>query len=890
MRAGPRKWLFPTWLLFAWVAAAGAVPPLPPSPAYPTGGMQLSPADPSPREPDSVPAASAALAAALDDEIRRVEQHAQALQRLALELKQARDAERRRLEAARGRVAEMAGQLQVWAAGSPEVNGLYDRIVGELLDARPALGAALDRARRPSELPVFEPRFEPEELDVPALADRLQRLRELRRRVDGEWQTLFVEEAALRRESVEGWGSITERLNALRIETIESLPATRRRQVLGINREGMTQIGREIEQLKLTARLYRWRQSGQIARLPERLLDVFAVGQATWKLLKVLAALLLFFFLRRRGALIRRGARRLLRQLLSTPEGQARGEMLVGLGEVLAPWGLFLVLIWALRWSIGPLALKPEFDLPLRVAALYGVYRLAIDSLFAGTLRAARRYRLSLDEGRTAEVLRSVRTMVRVVVGIVVLLIFSERLVGRGYLYSLVVRFAWVFVLGAALLLLVRWRVAIADAYLGLGRRGRLAALVRRSRDRWYGVFLSAAAFVLLAGRAAFQVGQDFAMGFDQTRRALAFLFRRRLEKHAEQGGYAEGNVAVLPPGVVEVFAESPITDGTPVIDHYPGLDRLLAMIDPWLEEETGASFLLTGEKGMGKTSWLGRVQSTAVPVERVTLNHRVLSESRLVGTLTRELELPLEDDAGMQALRKALLAGPKRIVVVDLGQNLFLGKVGGYDTFESFVSLVEATSTQIFWVCSISAFAWVHLAAVRPDLIVFRDREALFPWSEEQVGQMLQARTQAAGVEIVYDDLLRDPARRLETAQQYTRLLWDYSDGNPRVALHYWLRSLVPDSERRLRVRLFRAPAASDLDDLSNRSRFLLAAIVVHENLTLHEAVLVTRYPMAVCRLQLERLHDDGILRRAQGRYRLTTHWHRAAVRFLRRGNLLSD
>jgi len=245
--------------------------------------------------------------------------------------------------------------------------------------------------------------------------------------------------------------------------------------------------------------------------------------------------------------------------------------------------------------------------------------------------------------------------------------------------------------------------------------------------------------------------------------------------------------------------------------------------------------------------------------------------------------------------LRKALLAGPKRMIVIDRGQNLFLSNVGGYELFERFVSLVEATCGQVFWICSVSAFAWDHLAAVRPDLMVFRGRQVLAAWSEEQIGRLLEARVTAGGVEIVYDDLLEtqrtwEPSRRQETVGQYKRLLWDYSDGNPRVALHYALRSLVPDSDGRLRVRLFRAPTVADLEGLVERGRFLLAAIVVHENLSLTEAAIVTRYPKAVCRLHLERLLDDGILQRTHGRYRLTTHWHRAVVRFLKRGNLLSD
>ncbi len=815
---------------------------------------------------------------------------------IGAELQRAGDEEATRREAGATRVAELAGQLQIRAAGSPEIYELYADIVEELRTARGALDDALDRSRSPSEVHPFEPRFDPTGLDVPTLGDRLRRLETLRRNAEDLRAEVADQERKLRRESVEGWGSITRRLNGLRIRAIAALPESRRRQVLGLGREGVAQLRREIEELRVSARLYRARRMTQLDQVPGRLFDVFAIGSATWTLLKIFVALSALLFLRQRGTHIRHTAYRLTRQAFATPAGQRRGELLVRLVEIPAPWGLFLALVAAIRWSLGSLATVPEIDLLLRVAAIYGVYRLSIDILSAITLRIVRRYRLSVDEKRRSEVLRSVRTMMRVVVGILVMLVLSERLVGRGHLYYLVVRFAWIFVVGAAVMLLARWRRPIADAYLALGAKGRLNTLVERARDRWYGVFVSAAAFVLLAGRALLRVGRDFAMGFDQTRRALAFLFRRRVEKHAEQLGYAEAGLDELPSRVVELFAEAPIGDATSAIGHYPGLDRLQAMIGPWLEDDVGASFLLTGEKGMGKTSWLHRIDAGEIPIDHISLTHRVRSEARLVQTLAKELNFTLERDAGISALRKGLLSGSKRIVTIDLGQNLFLGMVGGYDTFESFVSLVESTCDRVFWVCSVSAFAWDHIAAVRPDLVVFRGHEALAAWSEEQLGKMLRVRTAAAGVEVVYDDLLltsrdaSDPARRVETAEQYTRLLWDYSDGNPRVALHFWLRSLVPESERRLRVRLFRGPTSADLDTLGERSRFLLAAIVVHENLSLQEAADVTRYAKAVCRLHLERLHDEGILRRSHGRYRLTTRWHRAVVRFLKRGNLLAD
>ena len=83
--------------------------------------------------------------------------------------------------------------------------------------------------------------------------------------------------------------------------------------------------------------------------------------------------------------------------------------------------------------------------------------------------------------------------------------------------------------------------------------------------------------------------------------------------------------------------------------------------------------------------------------------------------------------------------------------------------------------------------------------------------------------------------------ARLIESEEGYIRLLWDYSDGNPRAALHFFVRSLDPDRGSRVRVRLFKAPdvdlcvkhlcgefkiatgwSEADADDLFGHSRLL--------------------------------------------------------------------
>jgi len=185
----------------------------------------------------------------------------------------------------------------------------------------------------------------------------------------------------------------------------------------------------------------------------------------------------------------------------------------------------------------------------------------------------------------------------------------------------------------------------------------------------------------------------------------------------------------------------------------------------------------------------------------------------------------------------------------------------------------------------------------VHPDLVGFRHHVELVPWTEEEIRNLLRARNAYSNVQLSYEDLAVESVegtgqrdRLAETEEGYTRLLWDYSGGIPRVALHFWLRSLVPRDDEHMRVRLFRAPPLEKLEELGDAALFILGAIVVHENLTLRETGLATRYSERLCRIHMRRLTQLGVVSRDGIRYRLTPYWQRAVFRLLKRKNLLSD
>ena len=69
-----------------------------------------------------------------------------------------------------------------------------------------------------------------------------------------------------------------------------------------------------------------------------------------------------------------------------------------------------------------------------------------------------------------------------------------------------------------------------------------------------------------------------------------------------------------------------------------------------------------------------------------------------------------------------------------------------------------------------------------------------------------------------------------------------------------------------------------------------MLAAIVTHESVSLDDLVRVTRYPESSCRIHVDRLLDLGAVVDSDGLDRVSTTWHRTAVRLLRRRNLIPD
>ncbi|HEY4121504.1 MAG TPA: hypothetical protein VGM56_26745 [Byssovorax sp.] len=775
--------------------------------------------------------------------------------------------------------------------GSADADAAYDALVDALVGARRQVREALDGLDATPRAPRLTGGLPTAPLSDPALEARRKELAAAPAALEASADELDVDAKQL------AWTTLTAavaregRLNDARLSLIDRVSADKHAAVLGLGREGRGQLVREIGRVDMSTRWYLRDAVFRARALRARLADKIFLGELLTALLALVAALAGVAYVRRNGRRAIEAARALVVRTLRRPALVRRIQ--AGLGALSAVWRdlVPVAALWLAGGTLEHLGV-PEVRVAYRVVVRFAWYALATSAAYEFLAWAATEGASHVDEETAAKIQRSVRAAARYALFIAATLVVSEAILGQGYLYRVVLQFAWLGAIPIFIVLIGWWRADIAHAYLARQPTGMLAELVERTRGRWYGFFVAVAAFAAISSRSAGRGVRRFVLGFEQSRKALAYLFRRRLERRTE----AVVEVAQPLPDELVAFFSQRALDGAPyAVDRYPGLDVYLGALATWLHDGGIGSFLLVAEAGYGKSSWLAEaVRRTESPTRRIAFTERVRDGDALVRAVARSLGAP-DEVADASALAAWLVAGERSVILLDDAHHAVLRGVEALGAWTALGALVEATGHHVFWVATMAHFPHKYVAWRTRGSGAFRRVVQVPGWTEDEIKALLEARMQASGYVPSYDDLVVDrmegvdgAAQLVSTANEYARLVWDYSDGSPRVALHCWLSSLVAEADRHVRVRLFTRPDANRLEELTEVDRFLLAAVIWHQSLTPADAVCSLRFDPASCAAGFGRLHDMGALVRDGDRYSLSTPWQRAAIRFAYRKHLI--
>ncbi|GAB4565045.1 MAG: hypothetical protein Tsb0020_15640 [Haliangiales bacterium] len=465
--------------------------------------------------------------------------------------------------------------------------------------------------------------------------------------------------------------------------------------------------------------------------------------------------------------------------------------------------------------------------------------------------------------------------------------------------------------------------IALAGAYIHIHRKtiaelvvtylkpgSKLTQLIASHGHRFYGAALTFVALSIVVITRLTIWARDEVANLDAAKRLLAFMFRRRVEKHAAEHGRVLERVEVLPQDLRAAFPAGALTPSD-----RPVKTKVLAEIRDafaaWQEQRVQGSVVIVGARGMGKSTVLSMLESElGAPITSVEVTTKYVESAALIAALGGLLELAVpaaqggEETIGpvvfsseedlIQAIRDQ---GP-RIMALDGCHNFFLRQVDGFRAWETFTRVVNQTCEQVFWVLGFNDVAWDYLANIAGGVAYFRRVVKMPPWTDEELRRLILTRMRRAGYRSNFTDLLvtniegvGTRAQIIRTSRGYFRLLWDFTAGNPRIATHFWLRSLVPDEESRTaRVHLFAAPRMQALEALSDDMAFVLTAVVEHENIDVDELAAVSNLSPDFCRFAVDYCCEHGylVLDPSTARVRLSIHWQQSIIRYLRRRHLL--
>lgn len=771
-------------------------------------------------------------------------------------------------------------------------DALYRRLDEDLAILRTAARQSMDALDADSAVPDPSDATNTTDADLGALRDEVLALA----------TTLRAREADQRYALAAERMATLSTLQARRVALLPQLSPAERARWTGLSLGAWQRVKNELAHVQLIARWYPVKRQHGLEDLVRQLQDRLTAGRYGLSVLVVLALLAGLMTVRARSRAWLDGLRRRLMAHMDTPalsrwlNGALR--MLITIAPELVLLGtIYLLFDQVLRQVRG----LPELETLRALAYAYAWYALGLAFAHRVLLTAVSRYR-AVNPALNAKIRKSLQMVGAVVLGLAVYLLLAQAALGRGALYGIALKLATVAALLVAWRLIRHWRKEVTQTYLKFFPEGRLANAVRSTQERSLGILVAGAAFVFVAARGLWIWLRDVMLGFEQTRRALAYLMRRQLLRQSRKNGQPHAS-APLPPKLEAALTEEAATEALS-IEHYPELPTALADLQALADGGSGGLVALCGERGSGKTSWmmaLERQAPAALQCTRHEFSQRLSTEAELCEQLCQALGLDQTGPMDRHQLCAALLAGPPRVVMLDLCQNLMLRTVGGLAAYEALLRLAEDSAPRVWWVLAFARWPFEYLQRLHPHRDVYDRVVSLRGWSEDAISELLCKRLEVAGYTANYDELLNQMSsvqvgahgsveQADRNSDRFHRLIWDYADGNPRVALHFFRLALAPDPlhATRVDVRLFPMPEAQALERFKQRTQFVLACLVQHENITPQEACDSLRFAHHEVRRSLELLHQEGFLVSNQGRYRVSSHWNPAVLRFLQRKKLL--
>ena len=675
------------------------------------------------------------------------------------------------------------------------------------------------------------------------------------------------------------WVSLDQQLT-VRSLLISHLPEKEQDRVLGFGPTGVRQLQLELNSLQLRARHTAWLVfHGAIEFSEETLVSPVPIIVALIKLGLLIA---IFYYWRRSvvpvidrfktsNVTLKALASWWYIRLRIPLEWLVFISLCISILETLWEFIDFYPLLVVLRWTLG------------------GVILLR----FVDGLRASRYRRGGRKDAQAALRLKSIK-----LAGFILIIAYAT----RAFLYSLeadggtfefwvIVTLLWV-TLPVAIIIITWWRPVVFSIIDKEELNDNfLLRWIKANREGVVGLLASVVGAIYLSLKSTVMWLLSVVTQQDIVKTWTAYFFRvevaRQAAKESDRDDYtplegvAVSNLRVdyLPNEWLEDVAEAE-------------LDRVAQLS---CHKRSTISLIHAG-RGGGKSSFLRRLEP------KVANDKKVIVVECLPGGFNElmdqlALQMGIEEKEGRaKAVIAKLKSEEQLLICIDDLHRIICPAIGGLHELDRLVRLIRSSAQEVSWVLAIETPSWRFVERARGERFQFDVEVSLPRWTDKQIDQLINQRVVNAQLEPNFDALelpssLSQVAigRDESSSVAYTRMLWEYAKGNPRISLGLWYRSLYEGQEGSVQVKLFSMPDTTDLDGLGVTLLLVLRAVLQLEmgakkdiarctNLNSDEVVDALR--LLVSRGYVERIGEHL--------YGVRWFWYRAIVQVLDRQHLL--
>jgi hypothetical protein len=312
-------------------------------------------------------------------------------------------------------------------------------------------------------------------------------------------------------------------------------------------------------------------------------------------------------------------------------------------------------------------------------------------------------------------------------------------------------------------------------------------------------------------------------------------------------------------------------------------------------------SLLIVGEKGSGTSSMINvalNKASTNIEILRKEVESTIYNPNDIL----KELKLLFEDNKSQsfdELIEKINSWESKKIVVIENIEDYFLKIVSGFDGINNLLRVIIETNTKIFWIATCNIYSWKYLSATLNINDRFTSYIALSELSKEQIQEIIIKRHNISGYKLKFlpsnEEITSssfnkktDQEKQFILSEKYFNQNKTLSPNNIAISMFLWLRSISNFQQNEIQIDTNIHRDFSFLQLLSNEKLNTLAAMLLHDGLTITEHALIFNFKEFKSKSILAALADTGIIFKSKTDFKINFQLYSPIINLLKNKNIL--